>query len=237
MRTAGRDRNRIHRASYSSWRTTDTTNGGHHAQLFQTCGDDHFPGRQLDRFRGGRRQHACNGRRGTASRFEARTPAETARLAYNDGVRGVEKGDELAADAARQTDAKKQQKAADKAKNAYAGALKKFTRATELVPTMHEAWNYIGYTHRKLGNFEEALAAYDRALTSSPGIPRPSSIAAMPTWDSTGWTTPSRPISRCSPATASWRHSSWPRCRPGSVTIVAIRERSMVPRWMPSHPG
>src|SRR6185503_10709575 len=93
---------------------------------------------------------------GTASRFEARTPAETARLAYNDGVRGVEKGDELAADAARQTDAKKQQKAADKAKNAYAGALKKFTRATELVPTMHEAWNYIGYTHRKLGNFEEA---------------------------------------------------------------------------------
>jgi len=108
---------------------------------------------------------------GTASRFEARTPAETARLAYNDGVRGVEKGDELAADAARQTDAKKQQKAADKAKNAYAGALKKFTRATELVPTMHEAWNYIGYTHRKLGNYEEALAAYDRALNLKPGYP------------------------------------------------------------------
>ena len=108
---------------------------------------------------------------GNATRFEARTPEETARLAYNDGVNSVEKGDELAADAARQTDAKKQQKAVDKAKKAYAAALKKFTRATELVPAMHEAWNYIGYTNRKLGNYQEALVAYDRALDLKPGYP------------------------------------------------------------------
>ncbi len=106
-----------------------------------------------------------------ATKFEARTPAETARLAYNDGVRGVEKGDGLVADAARQTDAKKQKKAADKARNAYAGALKKFKRAAELNPAMHEAWNYIGYTNRKLGNYSEALNAYDRALELKPGYP------------------------------------------------------------------
>jgi tetratricopeptide (TPR) repeat protein len=34
---------------------------------------------------------------------------------------------------------------------------------------MHEAWNYVGYTQRKLGNYPAALAAYDRALTLKPG--------------------------------------------------------------------
>jgi tetratricopeptide (TPR) repeat protein len=96
------------------------------------------------------------------------TPEEQARQAYNTGVRGVEKADELTADAARQTDAKKQQKALDKAKSTYAGALKKFSKATELNPRMYEAWNYVGYTNRKLGNYEAALTAYDRALSLEP---------------------------------------------------------------------
>jgi tetratricopeptide (TPR) repeat protein len=84
-------------------------------------------------------------------------------------VRGVEKGDELVADAARQSDANKQQKLTDKANSAYKGALKKFTRATELNPVMHEAWNYLGYANRKLGNYQAALTAYDRALNLKPG--------------------------------------------------------------------
>lgn len=105
---------------------------------------------------------------GSAGRLEPATPAEQARQAYNSGVNGVEKGDGLSADALRQTDAKKKQKYLDKAKSAYAGALKKFTKATELNPGMHEAWNYLGYAHRKLGNYEAALTAYDRALAIEP---------------------------------------------------------------------
>lgn len=105
---------------------------------------------------------------GSASRIEPKTPEELARQSYNAGVNGVEKGDELTADAARQTDDKKKQKVLDKAKSAYAGALKKFTRATEQNPRMHEAWNYLGYTNRKLGNYEAALTAYDRALGIEP---------------------------------------------------------------------
>jgi tetratricopeptide (TPR) repeat protein len=96
------------------------------------------------------------------------TPEEQARQVYNNGVDGVEKADELSADAARQTDAKKQQKSLDKAKRAYAGALKKFSQATSLNPSMYEAWNYVGYTNRKLGNYEAALTAYDRALKLKP---------------------------------------------------------------------
>ena len=84
-------------------------------------------------------------------------------------MRSVEKADSLSADAARQADERKREKAEGKARNAYAGALKKFTRAAELNPAMHEAWNYVGYTQRKLGNYDAALAAYERALTLKPG--------------------------------------------------------------------
>ena len=35
---------------------------------------------------------------GSTSRIEPQSPAETARLAYNAGVKGVEKGDQLTAD-------------------------------------------------------------------------------------------------------------------------------------------
>lgn len=102
---------------------------------------------------------------------EAATPEELARAAYNTGIRSVEKGDDLLADAARQADARKQEKLRGKAESAYAAAAKKFTRATELQPSMHEAWNYLGYSHRKLGHYDMALAAYDRALTLEPGYP------------------------------------------------------------------
>ena len=99
------------------------------------------------------------------------SPEEQARSAYNTGVKVVEKADGLAADAAHQADAKRQAKALAKANDGYASALKKFTKATELNPAMHEAWNYVGYTNRKLGKYDAALAAYDRALSLKPGYP------------------------------------------------------------------
>lgn len=109
---------------------------------------------------------------GQASRLsEAPSPEEQARSAYNAGVKSVEKADELAADAARQTDAKKQAKMQAKSKDAYESALKKFSKAVEAKPNMFEAWNYVGYTNRKLGNYEIALQAYDRALALKPGYP------------------------------------------------------------------
>src|SRR6185503_3250949 len=88
------------------------------------------------------------------------TPEEQARVFYNDGVSAVEKGDSLTADAARQEDPKKQQKIQGKAHSAYTGALKKFIRATGLNPAMYQAWNYVGYSNRKLGNYQAALEAY-----------------------------------------------------------------------------
>ena len=34
---------------------------------------------------------------------------------------------------------------------------------------MYQAWNYLGYAQRKLGNYQDALTAYDRALSIKPG--------------------------------------------------------------------
>lgn len=101
-------------------------------------------------------------------RPERTSPAEQARLTFNMGVRSVEKADALSADASRQGDAKKRAKLLVKAGDSYTIARRKFTRATELDPVMHEAWNYLGYTSRKLGDYQAALGAYDRALSLKP---------------------------------------------------------------------
>jgi tetratricopeptide (TPR) repeat protein len=96
------------------------------------------------------------------------SPEQLARESYNAGVRAVEHGDSVSAVAARQSDPRKRDKTLAKAAKAYESALKKFTMATEQQPRMHEAWNYAGYTSRKLGRYGDALAAYDRALALKP---------------------------------------------------------------------
>lgn len=96
------------------------------------------------------------------------SPEEQARQLHNGGVRLVEKSDKLDADATHQADEKKQQKMRAKAAQGYASALKKFARATELQPSMYQSWNYLGYTNRKVGNYEGALVAYDQALRLKP---------------------------------------------------------------------
>ena len=53
----------------------------------------------------------------------------------------------------------------------YSLALGKFQRAVRLDPKMHQAWNYLGYSHRKLGDYDASLEAYEQALALRPGYP------------------------------------------------------------------
>ena len=46
--------------------------------------------------------------------------------------------------------------------------MKKFSIATDLQPSNYQAWNYLGYTNRKLGQYDAALAAYNHALKLKP---------------------------------------------------------------------
>jgi tetratricopeptide (TPR) repeat protein len=99
------------------------------------------------------------------------SPQDQAKSLYNDGIREVHKADGYQADATGATDPKKKDKALNKAHDHYSAALTKFMQAAKLDSNMHEAFNYIGYTNRKLGNYDIALSAYERALALHPGYP------------------------------------------------------------------
>lgn len=98
-----------------------------------------------------------------------RSPEQAAKSAYNDGVRLVHKADESSEDAAKATDAGKQKKYAEKAAKLYDKAKDSFIEAVGADGSLYQAWNYIGYTRRKLGDYSGALQAYDRALALNPG--------------------------------------------------------------------
>ena len=61
--------------------------------------------------------------------------------------------------------------AAGKTKNAekkFKRALERGERAVALDSTYHEAWNLVGYSARKLGDYDHAFAAYDKCLSIDP---------------------------------------------------------------------
>jgi len=97
------------------------------------------------------------------------TPQQKALHAYNDGVHAVKKADKADSAAQAATDAGKKDKAAREARDLYTSALGHFQDAVQLEPSLYEAWNYVGYTQRKLGNYDVALSAYDKALGLKPG--------------------------------------------------------------------
>lgn len=99
------------------------------------------------------------------------TPEDKAKTAYNKGVHDVKKADKFQASSVQLTDAGKKERAVRDARESYSSALAKFQEAVHDDDHMHEAWNYVGYTNRKLGNYDAALAAYEKALTLKPGYP------------------------------------------------------------------
>ncbi len=57
------------------------------------------------------------------------------------------------------------------AKDAYEKARTSFSAATKADPKLAQAWNGLGYSSRKLGDYKAALAAYDKALELRAGYP------------------------------------------------------------------
>jgi len=99
------------------------------------------------------------------------TPKEIGRSAYNDGLRALKKADKQSANAAAATDPRKKEKAAKQATDHYERARDEFSVAVQNVATMHEAWNGLGYARRKLGDYDAALVAYEKALSLRPSYP------------------------------------------------------------------
>ena len=105
------------------------------------------------------------------SRNAPRTPETMAVEAYNKGLesrnRGI-KAEEQAAKSVKDSDRLRHDK---RAKDEYKRAAALFTEATAKNPELPQAWNGIGFIHRKLGEYDRSLAAYERALTLAPNFP------------------------------------------------------------------
>jgi len=56
-------------------------------------------------------------------------------------------------------------------KQGFREARDKFQAATAADPQMKEAWNMLGYTTRRLGEYQLSLEAYDKALALAPDYP------------------------------------------------------------------
>ena len=88
---------------------------------------------------------------------DSNSPRKQAERAYADAYEQVGKGN------------------ADLEKSKTKDAQKKFKKAldaaneaVQLDPKYHEAWNLVGYTSRKLGNYDQALKAYATCLDIKP---------------------------------------------------------------------
>jgi len=100
-----------------------------------------------------------------------RNPDDAAKSAYNSGVRSVKKAQEYDADAAKASTPEKVAKAHEKAQKAYRESLTSFIDAVGAQPKMYQAWNYLGFANRHLGNYGDALSAYAKALEINPNYP------------------------------------------------------------------
>ena len=96
------------------------------------------------------------------------TKEQQATETYRDGYRLIQHAEEFEA----QGNGTGTDKAAKAAEKAYKAALKKFNEAVKLDPSMHEAYTYIGYANRKLGNYPDSLAAYEQALRINANDPQ-----------------------------------------------------------------
>jgi tetratricopeptide (TPR) repeat protein len=96
--------------------------------------------------------------------------AMQARLAYNIGYELVQKTLELEV-AGRKLAGGEARDNQEAVRSGYAKARENFRTATTAQPNAREAWNLLGYTSRKLGDYEASLAAYDKALALAPDYP------------------------------------------------------------------
>jgi tetratricopeptide (TPR) repeat protein len=91
--------------------------------------------------------------------------------AYNVGYAAIQRADHAQALAEASSKASEKSEAERAARDAYAGSLPHFAEAVRLDAYMHEAYTYLGYANRKLGNHAKALEAYEQALRIFPDYP------------------------------------------------------------------
>jgi tetratricopeptide (TPR) repeat protein len=101
----------------------------------------------------------------------AQRPLDVAKAAYTSGVHTIKKAEDSDADAAKASTPEKSAKATEKAHKYYQKAAEQFVDAVSADPKMYQAWNYLGFAKRHLGDFDDSLSAYAKALELNPNYP------------------------------------------------------------------
>jgi tetratricopeptide (TPR) repeat protein len=101
----------------------------------------------------------------------ASRPEDLAKAAYDSGVHDIKKAQDSDADAAKAATPEKSAKASNKAHSYYQKAVQEFIQAVAQQPSMYQAWNYLGFANRHMGNYDDALSAYAKALDLNPNYP------------------------------------------------------------------
>lgn len=96
-------------------------------------------------------------------------PKTIARNSYNLGHEGVQSVAKLELEAASMPAFASQYR--DTVRASLERARENFRKAVAADPDMKEGWNMLGFTSRKLGEYEESLKAYEKALALSPDYP------------------------------------------------------------------
>lgn len=87
------------------------------------------------------------------------------------GYAAIQRADHWQALAEASGEAKEKSESERAARDSFDESLSHFEEAARLDPSMHEAYTYLGYANRKLGNHAKALAAYEQALKIFPDYP------------------------------------------------------------------
>lgn len=96
---------------------------------------------------------------------------DAAKSAYNAGVRSIKKAKDYDTEAAKASSPEKAAKAHEKAQKSYSEAVTSFIDAVGADQKMYQAWNYLGFANRHLGNYDDSLSAYAKALEINPNYP------------------------------------------------------------------
>jgi tetratricopeptide (TPR) repeat protein len=91
--------------------------------------------------------------------------------AYNQGYAAIQRADHSLALAEASSGDQEKDTAERAARDFYRESLPHFKEAIRLDGSMHEAYTYLGYANRKLGNHKAALQAYEQALRIFPDYP------------------------------------------------------------------
>jgi tetratricopeptide (TPR) repeat protein len=167
--------------------------------------------------------------------------AMKARLNYNIGFEKYEKAQKLEVSAGGLSGARAKE-AQQQVQRGFTEAREHFRTVVATDPNLKEAWNLIGYTSRRLGEYEESLSAYDAALKLSPDYPEAIEYRAelfLLTGRLDDVKSAHAQLAKSSPSYAAVlleSARSWVQAQQKKLTVVSAADRDAFAAWVQAQP-